>query len=174
MTKDMFSSIAMLKKRLSPEGKIEVVHDAYSWTARFDWSLPNKNLSYNEEQNLHLPQDFVTFLKEVADGCVLFYDPDGQWGYKIYSYEELTSKQSFYKKIFAEKWSENFVAFAELCGEANALFFDLRVPSYDLASYAIRETSIDKSENWMIVCRSFHEWLDHLVTAQGGKYWEWK
>ena len=34
-------------------------------------------------------------------------------------------------------------------------------------SYAVLETNVhDPIEEWTIASRSFHEWLDHLITAQ--------
>jgi hypothetical protein len=115
-------------------------------------------------------------LKEIANGCTLYYDAVySQWGYRIYSVGEIESKQALWKLSLGEKWRDNFVAFAELYGEANVLLFDLSLNTADFSSFAIREGNPnDVPDDWPIVSRSFHEWLDHLISAQGAKYWEWK
>jgi hypothetical protein len=172
----MFEPILSLRKKLPPERLLEVTHGDYTWTARFEWQPPLKDLLMPEELGKSLPRDFLTFLKEVANGCILYYDAIyGQWGYKIYRVEELESKQDLWQLSLGEKWRNEFVAFAELYGEANVLLFDLSLPTADSSSFTIREGNPnDVAEDWPIVSRSFHEWLDHLITAQGAKYWEWK
>jgi len=172
----MFESIHSLRKRLPTEHLLKVTHGDYTWTAKFEWQIPLKGLLFPAESGRPLPRDFLTFLNEVANGCTLYYDAVyGQWGYKIYSAEELESKQELWKLSLREKWQDQFVAFAELYGEANVLLFDLSLPSDDASSFAIREGNPhDTADDWPIVSRSFHEWLDHLITTRGAKYWEWK
>ncbi len=172
----MFEAILSLRKKLSPERLLEVTHGDHTWTARFEWQPPLQASSVNKVFEKSLPNDYIAFLKEVANGCVLYYDAVyGQWGFKIYSNEEVVSKQELWKTSLGEKWQDKFIAFAELYGEANVLLFDLRIPTADASSFAIREGNPHEvAEDWPIVSRSFHEWLDHLVTAQGAKYWEWR
>ena len=172
----MFNAILALKEEF-PTGQIMPVnHGGYKWKARFEWQPPFGNASVDHELNLQLPKDYLHFLKELANGCIMFYDTEyGQWGYKIYSIEEIKSKQELWRSSLGERWKGRFVAFSELYGEANVLLFDLDFPTQDLSSFAIREGNpYEISDNWPIVSRSFHEWLDHLITAQGDKYWEWK
>ena len=71
-------------------------------------------------------------------------------------------------------WSK-FIAFAELFGEANVMVFDLERPFKSGLSFAVLEgNAYDSTEYWLTASRSYHEWLNHLVTAQGDKYWTWK
>lgn len=172
----MFESILSLRKKLPPERQLEVTHGDYTWTAQFEWQPPLKNSFLPKVFSKSLPRDFLTFLNQVANGCTLYFDAVyGQWGYKFYSAEELESKQELWKHGLGEKWRDHYVAFAELYGEANVLLFDLRLPTTDSFSFAIREANPnDIADDWPIVSRSFHEWLDHLITTQGAKYWEWK
>lgn len=172
----MFESILALRKKIPPERLLEVTHGEYTWTARFEWQPPLNVSPQSEVLGKPLPRDFLAFINEIANGCTLYYDAVyGQWGYKIYRVEELASKQELWKLSLGEKWRDQFVAFAELYGEANVLLFDLSLPTADSSSYAIREGNPnDITDDWPTVSRSFHEWLDHLTTAQGAKYWEWK
>jgi len=174
----LFESALLLKERISPQNKLEVTHGTHTWTAKFEWASPKKEM-VNESLNLTyqpLPEDYVEFLANVSNGCFLYYDSlFGQWGYRIYSYEELVKEQNRWKERFGRDWQNTFLAFAEMCGESHVLLFDRDQPSFDMNSFTIIEGNpIDTINNWTKVSRSFHEWLDHLITAQGDKYWEWK
>jgi hypothetical protein len=175
MCTSMFEAIKLLKKRTMSNNQIEIVYGNYIWTAKFEWNQPNINID-SVSFDKPLPQDYVHFVEEIANGCILFYDAAyGQWGYKIYSLTELKSKQEIWKKSLGNKWQNSFLAFAELFGEAHPLIFDLNLLSGDSNSCAILEANpIDPIDDWYKVSRSFHEWLDHLITAQGAKYWEWR
>ena len=176
---EMFSSINLLIDRIGPDGRLEVVHGGHSWIAGFERKPPLDDdllLGQVTTEVPLLPKDYLRFLKEISNGCMLFYDIEyGQWGFEIFSLEELVEKQEYWKRIFEYKWLKDFVVFAEMRGEGNALIFDLSKPSPDTESFAIYQADpIDPVENWIKVSRSFHEWLDHLITAQGDKYWEWR
>jgi hypothetical protein len=170
----MFDSTLLLMNKLSNEQEMKVRHGDYTWFASFSWQKPYDELHLLERYKEFLPDDFLMFLNQIMNGCTLFYDKvNGQWGFKIYSIEEVVTKQKHWKQNYGHKWQNHFVAFAELCGEANVLLFDLNIPSDGKTNYAVREGNpYDKVENWPIVSRSFHEWLDQLITAQGAKFWE--
>ncbi len=172
----MFESVLSLRKKLPHTRLLEVTHGEYTWIARFEWQPPIQDSLQSEVFGKPLPGDFLAFLNQVANGCTLFYDAVyGQWGYKIYGVEELESKHELWKGSLGEKWRDKFIAFGELYGEANVLLFDLSLPTADSSGFGIREGNPnDVADDWPIVSRSFHEWLDHLITAQGAKYWEWK
>lgn len=172
----MFESVLALRKKLPSDHLLEVAHGDYLWTARFDWHAPLIDLTVSEVFGKPLPKDYLAFLNQVANGCTLYYDSIyGQWGYQIFGLEELRNKQESWKKSLGDKWRDSFIAFSELYGESHVLLFDLNSPTDASSSFAIREGNPhDIAENWPVVSRSFHEWLDHLITAQGAKYWEWK
>ncbi len=106
----------------------------------------------------------------------MYYDEKyGQWGFQIYSIEEIHAKQDVWKKHLGIDLKGNYVAFAEMRGESHVLLFDLNQPSSDKESFAVVEGNpLDDIEDWPRISRSFNEWLDHLITSQGDKYWEWK
>ncbi len=110
-----------------------------------------------------------------ANGLLLFYDIQyGQWGYKLYGTEELIERGAFWAENLIRGRSSQFLAFGETIGDSHALLFDLHKPSGNRESCAVIEGNVyDPISNWPATSRSFHEWLDHLITAQGDKYWEW-
>ncbi len=55
------------------------------------------------------------------------------------------------------------------------MVFDLGQPTANKESLAIVEASaLDPTKYWPTASKSFQEWLDHLITSQGDKYWLWK
>lgn len=174
----MFESAALLLK-LAPHHYLDVCHSGYTWKAIFKWTLPANQQDILRLQGSfddRLPRDYTRFLSEVSNGAILFYDDKfGQWGFKLYSVNELLEKQNQWHKIIPDDLESRFIVFCELFGEANAMVFDINHQTSDGFSYAVLEANaLDKSSDWLIASRSFHEWLDHLITAQGDKYWTWK
>lgn len=175
----MFESVTLLKKRVKQEHLLEVFHSGYTWKASFQWSQPADAKIVLQLQlgfGNRLPKDYVHFLSTISNGAVLFYDVQfGQWGFKIYGASELAEKQSLWQKIIPSNWDSHCIIFGELYGEANAMAFDLNDPTPDGQSMAILEANaLDTVDNWPTASRSFHEWIDHLITAQGDKYWTWR
>lgn len=175
----MFEAITVLRGCLSEESQLEVFHGDYRWFASFQWRPTTTDVVIEElhlQLGITLPKDYCLFLTSVSNGATLFHDSVyGQWGYKIYSAEELYKKRERWKRSIPTSWQPNFLAFAELFGEANLLLFDLARPSSDKDGCSILEGSAyDPVEYWPIASESFHEWLDHLITAQGDKYWLWR
>jgi hypothetical protein len=173
----MFEAIKSLQQRLV-QNKLNVIHGAYVWNAAFKWTSPISEGSESDCPGIArlCPQDYLRFLNEISNGCLLFYDGlYGQWGFRIFAINELEQKQLEWNKLLEGALEQRFVAFAELCGESHVLLFDLAHPSADQTSFLIVEANpLDDLNEWNKVSRSFHEWLEHLITAQGDKYWEWR
>jgi len=168
-----------LIERISPGNQLEVVHSGYAWKASFHWAEQASQEQVqivSERLGNHLPRDYIEFLTQISNGATIFYDVQyGQWGFRIYGTEELIEKQVHWQNSFPGNWKARFIAFCELYGEANAMIFDLKRPTIQNDSFAVVETdAIDPVKNWPTASRSFNEWLDHLITAQGDKYWLWK
>jgi hypothetical protein len=175
----MFEAISLLRLQLSAGNLLNVRHGAHSWTAKFVWSPPaSEEVIEAIETQLRrsLPQDYKAFLINVSDGATLFEDADdGQWGFRLYGTDDIVQKQLLWQRSFSGKWNTQLLAVAELLGEAHVMVFDLAQSMSDASSFAVREGSpIDAVNDWPIASRSFHEWLDHLITAQGDKYWTWR
>jgi hypothetical protein len=174
----MFKQIINLRERLSGLDELDVLHAHYMWRARFEWSTPasEEDIKIMTQQITGtLPVDFTLFLSEITNGALLYYDKKyGQWGYKIYGTKEIIEKQEYWQRSIPDDQWSRFIAFGELCGDPNAIVFDLERPTKDGNSFAVLEaTAYDSVDDWIIASRSYHEWLDHLVTAQGDRYWLW-
>jgi hypothetical protein len=177
--KKMFSEIFLLKELLSDNNQLNIYHVGDLWKATFNWFPTCSEEEINKTQQdlgKPLPEDYIAFLSHISNGALLFYDVKyGQWGFKIFGIEELYEKQQLWQENFPRTWQSKFLAFAELIGDPNVMLFDLDRPNRDGNSYAVMEgNAYDEVDEWPIASRSFHEWLDHLVTAQGARYWDWK
>ncbi len=175
----MFAGISLLRQRLSADGQCEVAHSGRLWVASFEWfPLATTETIVETQRQLgkSLPKDYVAFVSHITNGAVMFYDVQyGQWGFKIYSTGELLEKQHLWQHSLEGKWKPHFVAFAESYGDEHVLAFDLKRPTSNGISCAVIQGSpYDPVEYWPVASASFNEWLDHLVTAQGAKYWEWR
>lgn len=176
---EMFDEITLLRQRLSVDGRLEVTHAGHLWAASFEWFSPaSTEVIEATERKLSksLPKDYVAFLSHITNGALMFHDFQGsQWGFRIYGTGELLEKQSSWQYSLESDWKPQFVAFAENLGDEYVMLFDLERPTSDTMSCAVLQGSpYDPVDYWPIASRSFHEWLDHLVTAQGDKYWEWR
>lgn len=173
----MFESVKILREKCKPNDLLKVYHGGHEWIAKFEWKQPLSEWPFNnvEAYNKQLPEDYVRFMTTISDGCLLYYDAIyGQWGYRIYSSLEIPKKQDLWKERFGPDWRDSFFIFGELIGEGNALLFDTTQPTRDASGCLVIESNpIDPIVEWPLLSRSFHEWLDHLITAQGDKYWMW-
>lgn len=174
----MFNSLLQLQKQLSDEKNLCVTHSGDTWSAYFDWFPPasiEQIQNIEKQLSISLPKDYKKFLGEISDGAVLFWDKEySQWGFKMFNTKEMVAEQQVWRKSLPTTWNSGLIAFGKLFGEANVLAFDLSRPTSDLSSFAVLEgNAYDKFSDWPVLSRSFHEWLDHLITAQGDKYWLW-
>ena len=176
---NMLEQIKYLKQKLTLAPFLEVNHSSHIWQATFEWFAPasTEQIRQVEQQlQISLPLDYITFLSECSNGGLMFHDAEyGQWGFKFYQVDELLEKQKFWQQSLPKIQPTEFLAFAEILGEANVLLLDLKKLAVDKNSCAVVEgNAIDPIDDWSVASRCFHEWLDHLIIAQGTKYWEWQ
>ena len=174
----MFNTLLLLQKQLV-ENQLAVVHSGRSRMASFEWQPPagiEQIQAVEQQLSVSLPQDYQKFLGEISNGAVLFHDKEyGQWGFKLFGTTEIVEKRHEWQRSLPTSWESGLVAFGELFGEANALVFDTRQLTKDSLSCRVLESNThDKFSDWVILSRSFHEWLEHLVIAQGQKFWLWR
>jgi hypothetical protein len=175
----MFDEITLLRQRLTVDSTMEVIHAGHRWTAKFEWYPPASAESIagaQAELGGRVPGDYTSFLALISNGAVLFQDAQhNQWGYILYGTQMLAQKQAYWQRNLRKWWTSSLVAFGESLGDANVLVFDTNRPYSPAESYAVLDgNAIDPMGDWPIASRSYHEWLDHLVTAQGDKYWAWE
>ncbi len=175
----IFKSVIYLKNLASMDrqNEFEVVYRGKPMKVECIWQdrATNASIIKLKKHIKNLPEDYMMFLTEVSNGAVLYSDAKyGQFGFKIFGTEEMIEKQIEWKKYYDNLWQDNFIVFAEFIGDLNVLLFDKLRPSLDSISFAVIEANLlDDVKNWVSPSRSFHEWLDHLIQAQGDIYWHW-
>jgi hypothetical protein len=67
-----------------------------------------------------------------------------------------------------------YLAFGRSLGDRDLLLMDTsRCTVESKECYVIDGDSESLPKEWSPIARSFGEWLDYLVVAQGAKYWRW-
>jgi hypothetical protein len=163
-SKSLFESLHSLRNVLADKNVIQIIHPGAVWNASFTWHPPaSQETVSNIEAALgkKLPKDFALFLVNVSDGVVLYYDIKyGQWGYRIFGSSEIIEKQAEWEKFLGDLWVESFTAIGEIIDENHPIIFNSKVISPDkLSQQLIEGNPLDP---------------DHLITAQGAKFWDWK
>jgi len=178
-TNQDFPSLLTLREILQKNNnQFEVIHPDKVWTASFSWVEPaslDRVRKLEKELGFPIPHDYVVFLTEISNGATLYSDAKfGQWGYKIYGVNEILDAQIKWKDVFEEYWSSNFLAIGKIIGETHALIQVINKTAKDHDGCELRDGNpLDPPEDWEKISRSFREWLENLITAQGAKYWLW-
>lgn len=178
-TRNNFPSVAVLREiLLENNNQLKILHPQKSWVASFTWAEPVSLASVRmieKQMGRQFPEDYINFLVAVSNGATLYYDAHyGQWGYKIYGIDNITESQTRWESIFQEEWMPNFLAVGEIIDESHPLIMNLKKPTKDKQSCEILDGNpLDSPSDWYKMSRSFHEWLENLITAQGAKYWLW-
>jgi hypothetical protein len=176
LPEDPFKSTRLLRETLAHSGHCSVLHEkGFRWEASFDWhpSASAESLDRLAAQlGASVPEAYLTFLR-YSNGATLYRDPVyGQWGHVLYSTETLVTKRSEWREWY--EVPDHYLVFAESLGDGDLLLLDLRSRSFDgYDAYVVYAEENFGPTKWEPIERSFHEWLDHLIVAQGAKYWTW-
>ena len=169
------TAIKLLQSKLDASSHLEVMSEkARCWRASFSFEPPVKLESLEQIQTRWpIPLSYEQFLL-YCDGALLYYDDVyGQWGFRFYGTSELLAKNALWQKLY-DGWSSSFLVFAESLGDSDLLLIDANRQS-DIAGESCvldGDTGYPVS-TWRVIARSFGDWLDRLVVAQGAKYWRW-
>ncbi len=174
----VFTSILTLKKALGDKNILQIVHPDSIWIASFSWNDPisqHQIDKINETIEIKIPKELILFWRQISDGALLYYDQKyGQWGYKIYSSKEIVDQHLRWKHLFRNRWPPNLTAIGETIDDAHPLIALFKRTDRSVMDYALYEGNpLDPIDYWVKMAPSFSEWLEHLITAQGAKYWDW-
>jgi len=175
---DSLRALAALRSKLDADASLEVMHEGgYSWRASFTFAAPaplDEVQKIRAELSFPLPAAYEQFLL-FTDGALLYHNKkNGQWGFHFYGVKELREKNAWWQQRYAESWSPSYFVFAESLGDADLLLLDGTKPTKDSLDCRVLDgDSGYLPDEWEAASRSFDEWLDHLITAQGTKYWRW-
>jgi hypothetical protein len=171
-----FAGWLALQERLDDKQCLEVVlARGKTWFSKFQCqraASEDEISALKSALGVSVSEAYVSFLR-LNNGCRLFVDAEhGQWGYLLYSSDSLVSKRALWRSTYPE-WPDNYLVFGECIGDSDLLVMDVEQQSYDgndcvvlcfpHAYFLERET----------MSSTFITWLDHLIVAQGAKYWQW-
>lgn len=129
------------------------------------------------EHDLHLslPIVYREFLAHY-DGAVLYAEPPHyQRGFRLFGTQNLVAGNTALRGMHETGWIPGRLACAECFGVADYLVLDPQQPTQDGRDCAVLDAfSGTRPSDWKSAAKSFGEWLDHLVIAQGAAYWLWR
>ena len=168
----------LLRSKLDDSSHLEVIQEGgYCCNAHFIFGKPATLEAINSiKKTLQLPfssayEEFLLY----SDGAFLYEDDmDGQWGFQLYGTKDLLRANLRFRERYQLDNSTTYLAFAESLGDADLLLFDTaQFVDGGRDFHVIDGDSDDPPPQWKIAARSFCDWLDRLVVAQGAKYWRW-
>lgn len=121
-----------------------------------------------EKHELNIPIELSEFYYE-ADGGTLFKDDEyGQWGLKIYSFEEL-KEMNEYARTWKDNLEDTDLVIGEFLGD-----LDLLIISHDKKDYGQVSISIPHYDrkDWYNLHINFKEFLSKYIESDGNKFWE--
>ena len=175
---DPIKSLGLLRSRLNNNSHVEVIGESADvWKASFLFFPPviAEDLE-RVKSRWKLPSSYEQFLL-YSNGAELFIDDTyGQWGFSLYGVNDILIKNTHWQSLY-DGWSNSFLVFAECLGDADLLILDTNRHSLSLPNecYVLDGDTGDPVHTWQknIIAKSFAQWLDRLIIAQGSKYWRW-
>jgi len=175
---DGITALRTLRDRLDEAASLEVIHPGgHVWKAYFTFK-PSAAVEeievVKQEMQISLPPAYERFLG-FSNGALLYHDKEyGQWGFRLYSTQELFLANVRRRKPYGDAWPTTYLIFAESLGDSDLLVLDVSQPiDGGDDCHVIDGDSGYLPHEWRSAARSFGKWLDRLVVAQGAKYWRW-
>lgn len=178
-SRDALAAIDALHQLLGSTDSMKVIHPGgYLWNAYFSFasgaSAPALEAA-ERELGISLPNSYKRFLRQ-NDGCVLYEDREfGQWGVQVYGTSHLAAENARLREENSDDWIASYLVFARMLGESDVLVIDLGRPTPQGEDYVVLDGDANLLPvEWPVAARDFGTFIDHLVCAQGAKYWRWK
>jgi len=176
-TLDGLTALASLRSKLDTASSLEVIHeDGYISQAYFTFNPPAKAEEIDELKRslrVPLPKAYEQFLLQY-NGALLYYDKKyGQWGFQLYGTREILEGNKVCWEKFGDEWPHAYLVFAKSRGDTDRLILDTAHFVNERDCRVIDGDGDDSPPRWTVAARSFGDWLDRLVVAQGAKYWRW-
>jgi len=175
---DGLAALKVLQSKLDTTLHLEVIHEGgYCWKAHFSFNDPAsvEDLEVIKRQlTMPLPLAYEQFLLH-CNGALLYHDDVyGQWGFQLYGTRDLLMANASFKERYGNDWPPAYLVFAKSLGDVDRLILDTAQPVDNGRDCRVIDgDSGYRPQEWRVAARSFGDWLDRLVVAQGAKYWRW-
>lgn len=174
--RDGVSALDALRALLGPNDHAQVIHPGgHLWDAYFTFGNPATEEEISKVEAalaISLPEAYKRFLSRF-NGCVLYQDRVyDQWGVRVYGTRELNSENSRWRAMHGDEWLSSYVAVADTVGDLDVLVLDTGHQSRGgVDCFVLDGNASERPGKWDVASIGFGPWLDHLVCAQGAKYW---
>jgi hypothetical protein len=124
-----------------------------------------------DEFPLPIPNDVREFW-QVTRRATLFKDQQyGQWGVEVLEPAQALSETSRQLTARPRDFMRSDLVLARFFGDSDLVVLACSPEEPNFGSITIA-LPIDNRSDWPVVARSFDEFLNRMVEAQGDKYWE--
>ena len=172
------SALDALRTTLNDASTREVINEnGHIWRAGFTFGKPATEEEIADVKmllSLPLPASYEQFLRRF-NGALLYKDKEyGQWGFHLYGTADLVRENERWRHFYDGKLPEKYLATAKSLGDVDLLLLDTAQQVKDGTDCPVIDGNADDPPaRWKQAARSFSDWLDRLVVAQGAKYWRW-
>jgi hypothetical protein len=149
----------------------EAVHRGQRYGFLLACSFASEPADTLEQVPLNLPEDIREFWL-TARSATLFKDRQfGQWGIEVLDPDEALRQTSRQMAARPSDFMSSDLVFARFFGDSDLVVIACDPEQSNFGSVTIA-LPIDRRPDWHVAARSFGEFLEKLVEAQGDKYWE--
>lgn len=112
-----------------------------------------------------IPNDYVDFLK-IWNGCTLF-DLDQQAGFTFFGTTEIERETVSFKETYEDDWDDSIVLFCSVTGSGDFVGFRMLENDYEIIDCC----HDDLPNDWIVISKSFSEFMIQLLDAKGASFW---
>jgi hypothetical protein len=118
-----------------------------------------------------IPEDVRQFWLETNNATLFKDEQYGQWGVEVLGPTQALAETSRQSTARPKDFNRSDLILARFFGDLDLLVIACDPAQDDFGTVTIA-LPIDKRCDWPVVARSFSEFLEKLLAAQGDKYWE--
>jgi len=124
-----------------------------------------------EPLSIDVPTDVQEFWQQTRSAA-LFRDAQwGQWGIEVLEPTEAHAETWRHTQARPHDFTSFDLVLARFFGDSDLLVIACDPRRADFGSVTIA-LPLDKRDDWPVVAKSFRDFLEQLLEAQGDKYWE--
>lgn len=177
--RDAVAAVDAVRQLLGSSNSMKVIHPGgHLWDAHFSFAAGASTTEIQAVEaslGFSLPESYKRFLYQY-NGCVLYKDEEyGQWGVQVYGTRDLASENVRLRDENGEYWIANYLVFARMLGESDVLVMEMGKPARDGEDNVVLDGDAELvPKHWPVAAQDFGIFIDHLVCAQGARYWRWR
>jgi hypothetical protein len=124
-----------------------------------------------EQFPLSIPEDVREFWRTTRSATLFKDQQYGQWGIEVLEPAQALSETSRQRAARPRDFMSSDLIVARFFGDSDLVVLACNPEESNFGSVTVA-LPLDKRADWPVVAKSFEEFLNRLIEAQGDKYWE--